>query len=175
MPDDLFSKPAVYTIDSSSLMAIFSDTPWVSKNTNAGLWDRIQMMINEGIIVSHVEVLAEIKKDGKKGEELFDWAHSHEYVFKKYEENLEGQIIRNMSARYKQFVNNGGKPSEAHADPWLIAQAKRRKLVIISEETLSGSADPARWKLPNVCADPSFGVQCINLWALTQQQNWKFR
>lgn len=175
MPDDLFSKTPKYTIDSSSLMAVFSDTPWLSKNTNTGLWEHIWKMMDEGVIISHAEVLAEIRKDGNKGEELYDWAHSHEFIFKKHDEHSEGQIIRSMSGKYKIFVNNNGKPSETHADPWLIAQAKCKSLTIISEERPSGSSNPARWKLPNVCGDPIFKIRCLNLWELTKQEGWTFR
>lgn len=175
MLDDLFSKPAEYTIDSCSLMAIFSETPWVSKNTNPGLWDRVRQLIADGIIISHAEVLAEIKKDGKKGEELYDWAHANEHTFKQHEEDTEGEIIRSMSAKYKIFVNNAGKPTDAYADPWLIAQAKRNKLKIISEERRTGSSDPAKHKLPNVCDDPLFGIKCLTLWELTKERNWIFR
>ena len=174
MPDDLFSKDAEYTIDSCSLMAIFNDTPWISKKINPGLWERVRELITDGTIMSHTAVLAEIKKDGTKGQELYDWAHANEHVFKDYELIIEGDIIKTMSAKYKNFVNNGGKPSAEYADPWLIAQAKSKKLTIISEETWSGSLDLAKHKLPNVCGDPLFGVRCINLWGLASERSWVF-
>ena len=175
MPNDLFSRLAEYSIDSCSLMAIFSDASWVSKNINSGLWERIRKMIAEGIIISHAEVLAEIKKDGEKGQELHDWAHANERIFKKHDEDAEGRIIRSMSAKYRTFVNNGGKPSETYADPWLIAQAKCRRLKIISEERRSGNPDPGKHKLPNVCDDPLFNIKCLTLLELTREQKWTFQ
>ena len=66
MAGDLFSKPPKYTIDSCSLIDIFSDEKMVSKNITPGLWTNIQTLINLGIIISHIEVLHEIKKEGKK-------------------------------------------------------------------------------------------------------------
>lgn len=168
----LFSKVAEYTIDSCSLMAMFNDEPWTSKKVTAGLWERISRLISEGVIISHAEVLAEIKKDGAKGEELFSWANANVKVFKPHDEE-EGRIIATMSGRYGRFVNNYGKPIDTYADPWLIAQAKRRRLKIISQETRSGN--PKTPKLPNVADDPQYGIKCLNLWELANERQWQFR
>jgi hypothetical protein len=78
-----------------------------------------------------------------------------------------------MSTKYKEFVNNYGKPNSAYADPWLIAQARCKGLRIISQETPSGN--PKKPKLPNVCADTSLNVKCLNLWALATEHKWVFR
>jgi hypothetical protein len=170
---DLYSKPPEYTIDSSSLMAMFNDEPWTSKKTTPGLWERVSELIRMGIIISHLEVLAEIKKDGKKGEELFNWANSNKAVFKMHDDSNEGNVIRAMSTKYRTFVNNFGKASDAYADPWLIAQAKCLRIRIISQETMSGSI--RKPKLPNVCTDPTFNINCIGLWELAKELGWIFR
>jgi hypothetical protein len=170
---DLFSKPAEYTIDSSSLMAMFNDEPWTSKRITPGLWERVSSLISEGVIISHAEVLAEIKKDGVKGEELFSWANANATIFISHDVLGEGAIIRSMSPRHKWFVNNGGKPNEAYADPWLIAQAKCKKLKIISQETRSGNQ--SKPKLPNVCEGPLFNIRCLSLLDLVTEQKWTFR
>jgi len=170
---DLYSKPAQFTIDSSSLMAMFNDEPGTSKLVIPGLWERISQMIADGTIISHSEVLAEIKKDGKKGEELFNWANSNKHVFKPHDEFAEGAVIRTMSANYREFVNNYGKSSDAYADPWLIAQAKCRGLKIITQEKPDTSSK--RPKLPNVCRDKTFDIHCFDLWELAKEQQWKFR
>ncbi|MGA2632596.1 MAG: DUF4411 family protein [Terriglobia bacterium] len=171
--DNLFSKPAEYTIDSCALMAMFNDEPWTSKRTTPGLWERISGLIADGVVISHAEVLAEIKKDGQKGEELFSWANANVHVFKAHEIDAEGAIIRSMSAKYKAFVANYGKATDAYADPWLIAQAKNRGLKIITQETRSGN--PKTPRLPNVCDDRAFGVRCVTLLELTTERKWAFR
>jgi hypothetical protein len=171
--DDLFSKPAEYTIDSCALMAIFNDESWTSKKITPGLWERISALIVEGVIISHAEVLAEIKTDGKKGEELFNWAHSNTSIFKPHDIDIEGMLIRNLSGKYKSFVNNFGKPTSDYADPWLIAQAKNKRLKIITQETRGGN--PKVPKLPNVCDDPAFSIRCLNLLELTTERGWSFR
>jgi hypothetical protein len=173
MQDELFTKPPEYTIDSCSLMAMFNDEPWTSKRTTPGLWERVSELIAVGTIISHAEVLAEIRKDGKKGEELFNWANANSTIFKPHDAQGEGAIIRSMSTKYKGFVNNYGKPSEAHADPWLVAQAKRRNLKIISQEKPGGN--PRAPKLPNVCSDLEFSIKCLDLWELVGERGWVFR
>src|ERR1039458_10050761 len=112
--DNLFAKPAEYTIDSCSLMAMFNDESWTSKKTTPGLWERIAGLIADGVIVSHAEVLGEIKKDGKKGEELFNWANANTRVFKAHEIDTEGAIIRSMSMKYSHFVANYGKATDVY-------------------------------------------------------------
>ena len=169
---DLFSAPPRYTIDTCSLIDMFSDEKMVSRNITPGLWKNVEAQIEQGVMISHIEVLYEIKRDGKRGEELYEWAHAHENMFKDYEWNAEGRIIRAMSPKYAAFVNQ--KVSNVHADPWLVAQAKSRGLTVISEEKKSGSLDPRRHKLPNVCDDPVFAVRCIDLIRLIKEQGWKF-
>ena len=114
----------------------------------------------------------EIKKDGSKGQELYDWAHANETAFRDYEWKAEGAVIRSMSPKFAAFVN--GKMNDVHADPWLVAQAKCRRITVITEEKASNSSDPKKLKLPNVCADPQFAVGCIDLLGLIKEQQWKF-
>jgi len=172
MEDNLFSEPPQYTIDSSSLMDIFGDEKMVSKNVTPGLWENIIILINNGIIISHIEVLQEIKKDSTKGEELYSWAHKTRNFFKDYNWTAEGRVIRAMSTKYANFVN--AKTNHIHADPWLVAQAKHRGIKLITEETFSNSSDVKKHRLPNICADPVFNVGCINLLNLIKEQNWQF-
>jgi Domain of unknown function (DUF4411) len=173
MAGNLFSQPARYTIDTCSLIDIFSDEKMVSKTVTPGLWARVLVLIDQGIIISHVEVLSELKKDGTRGEELYDWAHANESVFRDHEWDAEGGVIRTMSPKYEAFVNE--RVDANYADPWLVAQAKCHNLTIISEEKFSNSPDVKKHKLPNVCADSMFNVGCIDLLGLIKEQNWTFK
>lgn len=171
MTIDLFAEQPEYTIDSDALMSMFSDnSPWISKKDNPSLWMRIEELINKGIIISHIEVLKEIKKDGQKGEELFNWAQNNKTVFKDYNVEKEGPIIGQMSPKYNDFVND--KVSTEHADPWLIAQAKVQNLTIISQETYYNGPIIGRSKLPNVCNAPLFNVRCVDLWEFIKTRKW---
>jgi hypothetical protein len=66
-----------------------------------------------------------------------------------------------------------GAPSDVYADPLLIAQAKIRGVIIISQETRSGN--PKTPKLPNVADDPQYGVKVLTLWELANERRWQFR
>jgi PIN domain nuclease of toxin-antitoxin system len=172
MEGDLWSKPPLYTIDSCSLIDIFGSEKMVSKDITPGLWKKILELIEQGVIVSHIEVFQEIKKEGTKGEELYDWTHMNPTIFKDYDWAQEGPIIRVMSPKYDAFVN--AKVGNIHADPWLIAQAKSRKITLITEEKFSTSPNVKKHKLPNVCSDPLFNVKSIDLVGLIKEQGWKF-
>jgi hypothetical protein len=161
MPQSPKSEPK-YTIDSSTLMDIFSDTPWISRKDNPTLWEKIEDLIKSGEVISHIEVYKEIKTDGKKGEELYTWAQANKSIFANHDEEHEGPVIRAMSKSYKDFVND--KVGTEHADPWLIAQAKVRNLTIITEE---------KGGIPAVCRDPDFNVRFVSLWELIKEQKWK--
>lgn len=174
MYGDLFSKPAEYTIDSCALMDIFNDDPsWPSKKVTPGLWGKILEMITNGLIISHIEVFKEIKTDGKKGLELYDWAQKNKQIFQDYHFESEGKILRSMSLKYKNFVN--AKISNIHADPWLIAQAKCNKLKIITSEISTTSPNPLKWTIPNVCKDPLFNIKCLTLLDLVKECGWTFK
>ncbi len=168
MTGDLFSKPPLYTIDTSSLIDIFGTEKMVSKQYMPGLWDKLLGLIGDGRLISHVEVLNEIRKDGTKGEELYEWAQANKTIFTDHDWEREGAIIRTMSPKYAAFVN--AKPGPVHADPWLVAQARCRKLTIISEEKFRNTSVVANYKLPNVCADPLFNVPCVDLLGLVKEQ-----
>lgn len=172
MPGNLFSKQPEYTIDSSCLMDIFGDSSWKSKSINAGLWKKVEELIKEGVIISHIEVLGEIKKDGVRGEQLYNWAQENKSSFWEHNIKEEGEVIRAMSGQYKAFVDN--RVGDVYADPWLIAQAKTRGLTIITEEKASASSNMAKARIPNVCRDPLFNVRCIDLFELCKERGWVF-
>jgi hypothetical protein len=172
MEASLFDTPPRYTIDSSSLMDIFGPaTTMISKQVTPGLWERLEQLILTGLVISHVEVLYEIKKDGLRGEELYEWANSHSTIFKEYSWESEGAVIKSMSPRYSAFVNQ--KVGDIYADPWLVAQAKTRGLSVITEEKAKLTDDPQKHKLPNVCRH--YDVKAMNLLEFTKEQGWTFR
>ena len=174
MQGELHSGVAVYTIDSDALMEIFSDNSPFSKTVMTGLWDRILEQIAKERIISHKEVHLEIKTDGIRGLELFDWAQANKHVFKDHDWDDESAVIKLMSPRYSAFVD-GDKSSAEHADPWLVAQAKCRGLTVITQENRSNSPHIERYKIPNICADPLFGVDCLDLLGLIKKEGWRFK
>lgn len=172
MEGDLFSKPARYTIDTSSLIDIFGTEKMVSREFVPGLWKKISEWLEDGSMISHVEVLKEIRKDGRRGDALYEWAQAHSDVFKDYDWTREGRVIRGMSPMYEKFVD--AKIGAHHADPWLVAQAKVRGLILVSEEKRYNGLETARAKIPNVCEDAAFAVKCIDLTGLVRDEGWTF-
>ena len=61
------------------------------------------------------------------------------------------------------LANAGG------ADPFVIALARTRSLVVVSEEKKQSLKNP---KIPDVC--DSLGVQCLGVVGMMRQEGWRF-
>ncbi|HYV19474.1 MAG TPA: DUF4411 family protein [Verrucomicrobiae bacterium] len=162
----------VYTIDADALMVMFDPDEALFRG-HVGLWGRSESEIEVGRVVSHVEVLNEIRKDSRKGQDLYEWAHGHKHIFKDYDWECEARVIKMMSPKLRGFVD-GGKIKPTNADPWLIAQAKCLGLTLVSQEKPTLGTGAIIQKIPNVCADPIFKVECINLVGMIRKEGWRF-
>jgi len=167
----LFSKPALFTIDTSSFLEIFRDDGRHSKKHFPSLWNDVCQLIADGTMLSHVQVYNEISP----GDELHTWAKANKDLFLEYDLPAEGDVIKSLTGDYKDFVNAKVKP--VNADPWLIAQAKVRGLTIVTEEvgtTGFNKPKPRNMRIPDVCGDPIINVRCITLLGLIQDRGWKY-
>lgn len=166
MEGDLFSQVPQYTIDTSALIDIFGSEKMVSRIVTPGLWERLEVLINNGTVISHIEVLKEIRGEEVKGHDLFDWAQSHRTSFREYDWSAEGAVIRAMSKDFGPFVD--AKEGAVHADPWLIAQATVRALTIITEERKGGVQELLH-------VSKAMGVRTVDLVGFAKQQRWAFK
>jgi len=172
MQKDLFSGQIRYTIDMCSLLEMFRDGRKYPRGVFRSLFEDVCNLVSGNIIVSHIEVFNEIKNGSfGKTDELYKWALNNKYAFKDYDMLDEPNIIKQMSSKYTEWVND--KLSSTNADPWLIAQAKCNNWKIITEEGLTtGSTPRKKIRIPDVCKD--FGVKCINLLELIIEQRWSY-
>lgn len=151
-----------YTIDMDSLVYMFRDDGRYTKKHFKTLWDNVSSLINNGIIISHIEVFKEIE-DGYK-DDLFVWAKANKNIFRDYNVPDESTKINKIGDKFSSFtIQNKDKPN--HADPWLVAQAMINNLTIITEEKGMGER-----KIPRVCDE--FNVKCIDLVGLIKQNGW---
>ena len=159
----LFATVPVYVIDTCSLNEFLQGDRKYPKDIFKTLWEKIYPMILSGEIISHEEVRLEIQDGGIK--ECVDWINEldHKKMFKSYEYQEEGKIISQIGAKYPVFLHQK-KLKPFHADPWLVAQAKNRKLIIITEENYD------KGKIPDVCK--FMGVECINVLGLIKKNSW---
>jgi len=151
-----------YTIDLDSLVKLFRDDSVYSKKHFKTLWEKISNLIDNGVIISHADVLEEIK-DGYK-DDLYHWAHINKNIFQSYNIPHESAIISNIGDKFPTFLTqNKEKPN--NADPWLVAQAIISDLIIITEEKRMRERS-----LPRVCLE--YKVKHIDVFGLIKENNW---
>lgn len=168
---DLFSGQEKYTIDLCSLREMFDPNRKYWHGVLGSLLADVEKSIADGIVISHIEVLKEIKKGGD--DELSHWVSDKEFMFKDYDSIVEAPIVSDIGSKYPGWVAGSGL-SSLKADPWLIAQAKGRGLTVITEEILITGSSPKEEKLhiPNVCKE--YGVKCFDLFSFIKEMGWKY-
>jgi hypothetical protein len=116
-----------------------------------GLWNRIESLFDQGIVISSEEVIDEIAKGN---DSLIGWAKARKSSFYKSDENIQ-LIVRDILRNYSALVTAASKPNAA--DPFLIALSKHLHCTLVSDERKSGDAKVL--KIPNICE--FFDVRCI--------------
>lgn len=149
-----------YTIDTCSLASFFRENGFYNKDNFRTLWLKIEKMLFDKIIISHIEVLNEIK-EGDKNDSLLVWAKDNDDIFNDYDLSNEPQIIKQIGNISTKFISQGKE--KLNADPWLIAQAKVNNLTVITQETKGETT------IPTICK--KMGVQCLDVIGLIKQEN----
>lgn len=162
----LFYQPK-YTIDSSALFTLMNSGEKYDKENFKNLWDDVCNLCKSGKIVSHIQVLEEIKEGGIK--EQITWAKNNKFIFLKYNLPAEGEVIKEIEKLLGfdliNFIEQG-KQKSTNADPWLIAQAKINNLVLINEESQK------KFRIPKICL--ALGVRSMNILDLIKEENWTY-
>lgn len=107
------------------------------------LWEKIETLFENGIIISSDEVVEEIEKGN---DDLKDWAKARKDSFYPSDEPIQ-QIVREILQKFPALVT-GSKKSNG-ADPFVIALAKQFNSTLVTEENRSG--DDSHPKIPNIC------------------------
>jgi hypothetical protein len=115
-------------------------------------WKKIESLISEGVIISSDEVLEEINRGD---DSLVEWAKGHKGMFIASNEVIQREV-RQILRSFPKLVISSKKANEA--DPFVIALAKTRNAIVVSEEKEHGLTNP---KIPDVCKE--LGIPCIRL------------
>ena len=153
---------ARYSIDSSSLIHAWRRA-YPPENFKT-FWERIEELVDSGVIVASVEVLNELKK---KDDDLRKWAVARNAsLFIEIDDEQQDHLAHIMGT-YPRLVDTAKGRSEG--DPFVIALARHCKLVVISEEQWGKRESP---KIPNVCK--AEGIGCYQLVDLIRKEGWVF-
>jgi hypothetical protein len=104
----------------------------------AKLWEGIETLFERG------------------NDELKNWAKAHKNSFYSSDESIQN-IVRDILQKFGVLVTKAKKPNGA--DPFVIALAKQKGCIVVTEEKRNGTdLNP---KIPNIC--DYYNIQCIDL------------
>lgn len=153
----LFEDPYKYVIDSS---ALFDLKRGYSPTVFKGLWEKFNKLCDDEIIISVREVYNEIKRGS---DWLVDWADEHSKIFLEPKTIQEFRLIGELQEKNPSWIDQySDKPA---ADPFVIASAVTKKLIIVQHELLNRN-------LPKIAMEQ--GVTCIRLQELFETEKWEF-
>lgn len=150
-----------YCIDTSSLLEAWGRS--YRPQTFRAFWRRLEQMIAERRGVICEEVRTEIEDDSNK---LIDWVkQQHDFVVQ-FDRQQE-LIVKQVMCQFPGVVNL--KKNKGWADPFVIALAKVGGHVVVTEEGRGAQNGP---KIPYICL--SYGVHCMNLADMIDNERWTF-
>lgn len=139
-------------------------------------WDFLVENGKKGVLCSIDKVLKEIQK-GDKEDPLRKWA---EKSFSKYFLPTNNDEVLKYYIDVINFVNNKKEQysenaineflQEDNADAWVIAYAKYKNLIIVTQEVLDLNCR-RRVPIPNVCKD--FNIEYKNTFEMLKELNFK--
>ena len=116
------------------------------------LWEIIDKLVKEAIIISSEEVLDEIKIGYDL---LVEWAKKNKYAFIQSDKKIQ-ETVKHILKNNEKLVLGSKKTNGA--DPFVVALAIIKSCKVVTEETKNGEANPP--KIPNVC--DSYGVKYLS-------------
>lgn len=150
-----------FVIDTSSLIDLFRYYP-PEMNVFKPIWDKIEHILREGMLFSHIEVKRELKQ---KDDDISKWSENHNKIFLEDLGEL-GETIKDVREKYDENYWANEIKRRAWADPWVITTAKLLKIrstslrqgcdVKIVTEEMSG-----RNKIPDIAKQ--VGIETVRL------------
>jgi hypothetical protein len=129
----------------------------------ATFWGKLEAAIDGDVVITPDEVIRETKK---RSDGLHDWLKGRDKCIVEIDEDIQ-DAVASLLQRYEALAKN--RKGASAADPWVIATARVREAIVVSEEALTDSEK--RPKIPGVCK--GIGVECINLLEFMRRQGWK--
>ncbi|WP_181313732.1 DUF4411 family protein [Phreatobacter cathodiphilus] len=140
----------IYCVDTSAFIAA-----WVERypiDTFPPLWDELATLIAAGRLIAPEAVQDELDK---KSKDLLDWFEAAGSPFVKTDAALIAEAMRILQM-HERLVMESKRASAA--DPFVIALARTRGCIVVTEEHGGTAAKP---KIPFVCN--GYGVPCLSL------------
>jgi predicted nucleic acid-binding protein len=153
-----------YSIDTNVLITAWHET--YPPETFPRLWEQLDHLISVGTLVATEEVLQELEK--REGDALYRWAKQRPGMFHPHTEDVQ-RAVKRVLCTHPRLINVGRNKSGG--DPWVVAVAIVHQAAVVTNERPSEKPDK-RPNIPDVCE--AYGVRCITLVKLVQEQGWTF-
>jgi hypothetical protein len=150
-----------YIVDTDVIIGFYDSIPMDVYKTQ---WKMIGKYLDEKRIVVCEAVFNEIKK----AEELKEWLNN-------YRKDLVPCYTQDVLVEAKVIINKYPKLIDINntsdqSDPYIIALAKMKGLIVLSNESYSEGGK--KTKIPYICKD--LGITCINTRAFYKNEAWQF-
>lgn len=124
--------------------------------------------IEEAIAAGEVRAVEVVRDElSRRDDEVSQWAGQQPNLYLPLGPDVQS-ATRDVLAVHPRLMGRGGGRNAA--DPFVIALARVRAGVVVTEETLSGNLGKPR--IPDVCH--SLEVPCVNLIGFIQLQGWSY-
>jgi hypothetical protein len=150
-------KFKIYCIDTSSIINLFrhSGLPYPPYRADIfeGLWTKLDQIIKNGNLISHITVFEEISK---RDDDAKRWCEKYKRIFRDID-NCQIRLINEIQKKYSKshWETEISRKGQEWADPWIIALAICEDAIIVSDE--KNSPD----RIPYIANH--FGINTLNL------------
>ncbi|MEW6049533.1 MAG: DUF4411 family protein [Candidatus Zixiibacteriota bacterium] len=152
----------IYSLDSSSLIVAWTDAYPIAAFES--FWKKLDELIAAERVVVSEEVFCELEK---QDDDLFKWVKVRPKMVVPHTEEIQDAVIELLKSHPLLIKATG--TNRSGADPFVIALARCRKAVVISQERTGSNGKP---KIPDVCSH--YKVPCERLKYLIANEGWKF-
>jgi hypothetical protein len=153
---------ASYTIDTNIIVTLNRDQP---RDIYASMWDALEALIADGRCVMNREAYEELVH---VDDECAPWAKVQD-GFVQDTTNAELAVVDSITTDHPGWVQE----TKNAADPFVIAQAVERELVVVTFERRKGlGTEDHNLKIPNVADE--WQVECIDFKELARREGWVF-
>lgn len=157
---ELFTK---YVLDTNILIDLSRRIHPPRLRTEAN--EIAETLIARGSIISHTEVLAELKKSPKPGDVTLTWANQHNNLFADFSVEQEKNLVQILSTHPDVLDPKKFGPD---ADALLIALAMEINAVVVSGDGSTGRSSKTQVK--DVC--DAYNVRCIDVDTFLTENGW---
>ena len=149
----------MYCVDTS----VFINLKHYPRRIFPTIWGKIEVMIDRGELISHIEVLGELEEGG---DEIYIWCKQHKKMFKDMDPCQIEQIKQFIQRLYTKDYWDRQSLKKHWADPWIIALARCEGAKVVADEKNAPN------KIPHITS--RLGIPCLDRFGFFEEIGVKY-